>query len=103
MPLLAPVTIAILRWSCPAILYSRSRKYHYTRGHNRLFGCATGRRASARMSSFGTTSALPSKADIVEHDLDVRFVPKADICTAAKKHRYSVGIRGTGVMEYPAL
>jgi len=55
------------------------------------------------MSSFGTTSALPSKADIVEHDLDVRFVPKADICTAAKKHRYSVGIRGTGVMEYPAL
>src|SRR5262249_16100855 len=26
IPLLAPVTIAILPWSCPAILYSRSRK-----------------------------------------------------------------------------
>src|SRR5262249_50071883 len=42
MPLLAPVTIAILPWSCPAILYSRSRKRHYSRkaryGHKRLFG-----------------------------------------------------------------
>jgi hypothetical protein len=27
-------------------------------------------------------SALPSKADIVQHDRDVRFVPKADSCTA---------------------
>src|SRR5262249_49942308 len=56
MPLLAPVTIAILPWSCPAILYSRSRKCHYSRkvrhGHNRLFGCATGRRAWSRVSSF---------------------------------------------------
>src|SRR6516225_2117524 len=41
MPLLAPVTIAILPWSCPAILYSRSRKCRYSRkaryGHKRLF------------------------------------------------------------------
>jgi hypothetical protein len=29
-------------------------------------------------------SALPPKADIAEHDRHVRFVPKADICTAAK-------------------
>jgi hypothetical protein len=28
-------------------------------------------------------SALPPKADMVEHDYDVRFVPKADSCTAA--------------------
>jgi hypothetical protein len=26
----------------------------------------------------GTMSAIPPKADITEHDLDVRFVPKAD-------------------------
>jgi hypothetical protein len=29
-------------------------------------------------------SALPPKADIADHDCDVRFVPKADSCTAAK-------------------
>jgi hypothetical protein len=29
-------------------------------------------------------SALPPKADIVEHDRHVRFVPKADVCIAAK-------------------
>jgi hypothetical protein len=29
-------------------------------------------------------SALPPKADIAGRRLDVRFVPKADICTAAK-------------------
>jgi len=29
-------------------------------------------------------SALPPKADIAEYDWDVRFVPKADICTAAQ-------------------
>jgi hypothetical protein len=29
-------------------------------------------------------SALPPKADIVGCDWDVRFVPKADSCTAAK-------------------
>jgi hypothetical protein len=29
-------------------------------------------------------SALPPKADIAERDWDVRFVPKADSCTAAK-------------------
>jgi hypothetical protein len=29
-------------------------------------------------------SALPPKADMVHHDRDVRFVPKADSCTAAK-------------------
>src|SRR5262249_34114325 len=65
MPLLAPVTIAILPWSCPAILSSRSRKCHYSRkacyGHNRLFGCATGRRAWSRLSSFATMSLYPRK------------------------------------------
>ena len=29
-------------------------------------------------------SVLPPKADIVWHDRDVRYVPKADSCTAAK-------------------
>jgi hypothetical protein len=29
-------------------------------------------------------SALPPKADIVQHGGNVRFVPKADSCTAAK-------------------
>jgi len=29
-------------------------------------------------------SALPPKADIVQHDRDVRFVPEADSCTAEK-------------------
>jgi hypothetical protein len=29
-------------------------------------------------------SALPPKADIVQHDRDVRFVPKADMGAAAK-------------------
>jgi hypothetical protein len=29
-------------------------------------------------------SALPSKADIAKRYWDVRFVPKADICSAAK-------------------
>ena len=28
-------------------------------------------------------SALPPKADIRQHNYDVRFVPKADICSAA--------------------
>jgi hypothetical protein len=30
-------------------------------------------------------SALPPIADIGEHDRHVRFVPKADICSAAKE------------------
>jgi hypothetical protein len=30
-------------------------------------------------------SALPPKADIGQRDCDVRFVPKADSCTAAKR------------------
>jgi len=29
-------------------------------------------------------SALPPKADMVQDDRDVRFVPQADSCTAAK-------------------
>ena len=35
-------------------------------------------------------SALPPKADKRETSLIVRFVPKADERTAAKKHRYSI-------------
>src|SRR4029077_10465423 len=34
-------------------------------------------------------SALPPKADIARRQLDVRFVPKADSCTAAKES-YSI-------------
>ena len=34
-------------------------------------------------------SALPPKADIAERDRHVRFVPKADSCTAAKSS-YSI-------------
>ena len=32
-------------------------------------------------------SALPPKADIAERDRNVRFVPKADSCTAANQQR----------------
>ena len=32
----------------------------------------------------GALPALPPKADIERHDWHVRFVPKADICSAAK-------------------
>jgi hypothetical protein len=34
-------------------------------------------------------SGLPPKADIVPHNRNVRFVPKADSCSAAMKH-YSI-------------
>jgi hypothetical protein len=40
-------------------------------GHKQTFGI------------FRLMSALPPKADINERDRDVRFVPKADSCTAA--------------------
>jgi hypothetical protein len=42
------------------------------------------RRASARATSddFRIMSALPPKADIARRQLDVRFVPKADIQAA---------------------
>src|SRR5215472_1759902 len=33
-------------------------------------------------------SALPPKADMDRHGHDVRFVPKADSCTAAKTDRF---------------
>jgi hypothetical protein len=36
------------------------------------------------LSREGTMSALPPKADIVGHDGDVRFVPKADIWHCSK-------------------
>jgi hypothetical protein len=35
-------------------------------------------------------SALRPKVDIVQHSGHVRFVPKADSCTATKKHLASV-------------
>ena len=35
-------------------------------------------------------SALPPKADIAKRDLDVRFVPKADILRCSKDCRYSI-------------
>ena len=36
------------------------------------------------------TSALPSKADMVRHDRNVRFVPKADSCSAATNDSHSI-------------
>ena len=33
-------------------------------------------------------SALPLKADMDQHRCDVRFVPKADICSAAKERLF---------------
>jgi hypothetical protein len=41
-------------------------------GHNRTFG------------DVGSMSALPPKADIDQRSVNVRLVPKADSCTAAK-------------------
>jgi hypothetical protein len=35
-------------------------------------------------------SALPPKADIARRQLDVRFVPKADSCIAAKTRVHSI-------------
>jgi hypothetical protein len=35
-------------------------------------------------------SALPPKADIAGRQLDVRFVPKADILRRGKERRYSI-------------
>jgi hypothetical protein len=35
-------------------------------------------------------SALPPKADIVQRDRHVRFVPKADILRCSKERRYSI-------------
>jgi hypothetical protein len=39
-------------------------------------------------------SALPPKADIIHHDCDVRFVPKADSCTATE-NLYRITLFGT--------
>jgi len=38
----------------------------------------------APFNLLASMSALPPKADIDQHGRDVRFVPKADSCTAAK-------------------
>jgi len=35
-------------------------------------------------------SALPPKADIRRRELDVRFVPKADIVRCGERSRYSI-------------
>jgi hypothetical protein len=35
-------------------------------------------------------SALPPKADIVERDWNVRFVPQADILRCGRDRRYSI-------------
>jgi hypothetical protein len=39
-------------------------------------------------------SALPPKADILQHDRDVRFVPEADVCKDKP--------RRLGLLEYEA-
>jgi hypothetical protein len=41
-------------------------------------------------------SALPPKADIAERDHHVRFVPKADICTAANSRYAYTFVPSTG-------
>src|SRR5262249_2315695 len=41
-------------------------------------------------------SALPPKADIERHDWHVRFVPKADSCTAAKQASSLTYLVGAG-------
>ena len=41
------------------------------------------------LQHFRSMSALPSKADIAEHDWHVRFVPKADIAHRSKCASYS--------------
>src|SRR5215831_378658 len=43
------------------------------------------RRASSLLSSLASMAALPPKADVVGRECDVRFVPEADPCTAARK------------------
>ena len=48
------------------------------------------RRASSLVSSLASMSALPPKADIVQHGRDVRFVPKADILRCDKVCCYSI-------------
>jgi hypothetical protein len=40
------------------------------------------------------TSALPPKADMAKRDHHVRFVPKADSCTAARSIGQSITLLG---------
>jgi len=44
---------------------------------------ALGQKQTSRLHQ--AMSALPPKADMDQHRCDVRFVPKADSCTAARK------------------
>jgi len=44
-------------------------------------------------------SALPPKADIAERDWRVRFVPKADICSAA----INASLRQSAIQGYGSL
>jgi hypothetical protein len=46
------------------------------------------------------TSALPPKADIVQPDANVRFVPKADILRYGKKRRYSITSSARASIDY---
>jgi hypothetical protein len=65
--------------------------------HDRSDACRSGAFIDARtMSALGQKqtfrnvsmmSALPPKADIYQHGRDVRFVPKADSCSAANNRR----------------
>jgi hypothetical protein len=41
-------------------------------------------------------SALPPKADIIAAQTNVRFVPKADSCTAAKSPQPDLGLQNGG-------
>ena len=81
------------RWLTVAADRHRNRWRHYRRPAK--WGLAVSLRGSnpgTPMSALGQKrtlkrlhpmSALPPKADMVQHDCDVRFVPKADICGAA--------------------
>jgi len=46
-------------------------------------------------------SALPPKADIIQHDRDVRFVPKADIdcrCRPPAKYETAINLKNAKVL-----
>jgi hypothetical protein len=51
--------------------------------HNKTNGLMSAMGQKRTLERFHAMSALPPKADIVEHRGNVRFVPIADSCTAA--------------------
>jgi hypothetical protein len=60
---------------------------------------ALGQKQTSRLEA--AMSALPPKADIAQRRPDVRFVPKADSCTAAKTRAGGRRRRGQGDRRIP--